>query len=146
MSEMSTALEAIFRWMHVFVGIIWIGLLYFFNWVNGPFVAKLDGGTKYRVKEIGLDNDLGRLTKLVPMSKEERGRVLTGVNSPEEFDAKVKKKKQGKSERQKSTEDFAAFLIEHIPPDLFPKVDDFLKAEGARVLLSAFRKAKRATE
>ena len=29
-------LEAIFRWMHVFAGIIWIGHLYFFNWVNGP--------------------------------------------------------------------------------------------------------------
>ena len=35
------ALEAIFRWMHVFAGIIWIGHLYFFNWVNGPLQAKL---------------------------------------------------------------------------------------------------------
>ena len=49
MSEMSTALEAIFRWMHVFVGIIWIARLYFFNWVNGPFAAKLDGATKKTV-------------------------------------------------------------------------------------------------
>jgi uncharacterized membrane protein len=32
--------------MHVFAGITWIGLLYFFNWVNGPFQAKLDGPTK----------------------------------------------------------------------------------------------------
>jgi uncharacterized membrane protein len=32
--------------MHVFVGIIWIGHLYFFNWVNGPLQAKLDGPTK----------------------------------------------------------------------------------------------------
>jgi uncharacterized membrane protein len=40
------ALEAIFRWMHVFAGIIWIGHLYFFNWVNGPFQAKIDGPTK----------------------------------------------------------------------------------------------------
>jgi len=39
-------LEALFRWMHVFVGIIWIGHLYFFNWVNGPLAAKLDGPTK----------------------------------------------------------------------------------------------------
>jgi uncharacterized membrane protein len=39
-------LEAIFRWMHVFFGIIWIGHLYFFNWVNGPLQAKLDGPTK----------------------------------------------------------------------------------------------------
>jgi uncharacterized membrane protein len=35
--------------MHVFVGIIWIGHLYFFNWVNGPMVAKLDGPTKKAV-------------------------------------------------------------------------------------------------
>jgi uncharacterized membrane protein len=40
------ALEAIFRWMHVFAGIIWIGHLYFFNWVNGPFQGKIDGPTK----------------------------------------------------------------------------------------------------
>ena len=39
-------LEAIFRWLHVFAGIIWIGHLYFFNWVNGPLQAMLDGPTK----------------------------------------------------------------------------------------------------
>jgi len=39
-------LEAIFRWMHVFAGITWIGHLYFFNWVNGPLQGKLDGPTK----------------------------------------------------------------------------------------------------
>lgn len=39
-------LEAIFRWLHVIAGIIWIGHLYFFNWVNGPLQAKLDGPTK----------------------------------------------------------------------------------------------------
>src|SRR6478672_10847362 len=42
-------LEAIFRWTHVFAGIIWIGHLYFFNWVNGPLQAKLDGPTKKAV-------------------------------------------------------------------------------------------------
>src|SRR6266446_446487 len=40
------ALEAIFRWLHVFAGITWIGHLYFFNWVNGPLQVKLDGPTK----------------------------------------------------------------------------------------------------
>src|SRR5437762_2064191 len=40
------ALEAIFRWMHVFAGIAWIGHLYFFNFVNGPLQGKLDGPTK----------------------------------------------------------------------------------------------------
>jgi uncharacterized membrane protein len=39
-------LEAIFRWLHVFTGIVWIGHLYFFNWVNGPFQTKIDGATK----------------------------------------------------------------------------------------------------
>jgi uncharacterized membrane protein len=35
--------------MHVFAGITWIGHLYFFNWVNGPFTGKLDGPTKKAV-------------------------------------------------------------------------------------------------
>jgi uncharacterized membrane protein len=43
------AFEAIFRWLHVFAGITWIGHLYFFNWVNGPFQAKIDGPTKKAV-------------------------------------------------------------------------------------------------
>jgi uncharacterized membrane protein len=43
---MMGGLEAIFRWLHVFAGIIWIGHLYFFNWVNGPLQGKLDGPTK----------------------------------------------------------------------------------------------------
>ena len=46
---MISGLEAIFRWMHVFVGIIWIGHLYFFNWVNGAMAAQLDGPTKKAV-------------------------------------------------------------------------------------------------
>ena len=39
-------LQLIFRWAHVVAGITWIGLLYFFNFVNGPFQGKLDGATK----------------------------------------------------------------------------------------------------
>ena len=42
-------LEALFRWMHVLAGVIWIGHLYFFNWVNGQMAAKLDGPTKKAV-------------------------------------------------------------------------------------------------
>lgn len=49
METVAPAFEAIFRWMHVFVGIIWIGHLYFFNWVNGAMTAKLDGPTKKAV-------------------------------------------------------------------------------------------------
>jgi len=46
---MSAGLEALLRWMHVLVGILWIGHLYFFNFVNGPTAAKLDGPTKKAV-------------------------------------------------------------------------------------------------
>jgi uncharacterized membrane protein len=40
------ALEVLFRWVHVLAGVIWIGHLYFFNFVNGPFQGKIDGPTK----------------------------------------------------------------------------------------------------
>jgi uncharacterized membrane protein len=42
-------LNALFRWLHIFAGIVWIGMLYFFNWVNGPLAAALDGDTKKKV-------------------------------------------------------------------------------------------------
>ncbi len=42
-------LQALIRWMHVFVGIIWIGHLYYFNWVNGLMAAKLSGDAKKEV-------------------------------------------------------------------------------------------------
>ena len=38
--------EFFFRWLHVFFGIVWIGHLYFFNFVNIPFQGKMDDGTK----------------------------------------------------------------------------------------------------
>ena len=41
--------ESLFRWAHVVAGIIWIGLLYFFNWVNGPFAATLEPECKRKV-------------------------------------------------------------------------------------------------
>lgn len=34
------------RWLHFIFGIIWIGLLYFFNFINGSFTKTLDGPTK----------------------------------------------------------------------------------------------------
>src|SRR6266513_1445623 len=43
---LNTLLNLFFRWAHVVAGITWIGLLYFFNWVNGPFQGKIDGPTK----------------------------------------------------------------------------------------------------
>jgi uncharacterized membrane protein len=42
-------LNALFRWLHIFAGIIWIGMLYFFNFVNGPFAGTMDGETKKKV-------------------------------------------------------------------------------------------------
>jgi uncharacterized membrane protein len=41
--------QALFRWMHILAGVVWIGMLYFFNWVNGPFAATMDGETKKKV-------------------------------------------------------------------------------------------------
>jgi uncharacterized membrane protein len=38
-----------FRWLHVFAGIVWIGHLYFFNYVNVPLQADLDDATKPNV-------------------------------------------------------------------------------------------------
>ena len=34
------------RWIHFLAGIIWIGLLYYFNFVQGPFFAETDAATK----------------------------------------------------------------------------------------------------
>lgn len=41
--------EALTRWLHVAAGILWIGHLYFFNFVNAQFVATLEGDTKGKV-------------------------------------------------------------------------------------------------
>src|SRR3989440_11033401 len=43
---LNTLLNLFFRWAHIVAGITWIGLLYFFNFVNGPFQGKIDGPTK----------------------------------------------------------------------------------------------------
>ena len=42
-------LNILFRWFHVVFGILWIGLLYFFNFVNGPFTKTLDADSKKKV-------------------------------------------------------------------------------------------------
>jgi uncharacterized membrane protein len=47
--EFVDILNSLFRWLHILAGIVWIGMLYFFNWVNGPFAATLDGETKKKV-------------------------------------------------------------------------------------------------
>ena len=42
-------IHPIFKWLHVIAGIMWIGLLYFFNFVNTAFVPTMDSDTKKKV-------------------------------------------------------------------------------------------------
>src|SRR5207244_3261006 len=39
-------IQFLFRWIHFLSGITWIGLLYYFNFVQGPFMAEADAATK----------------------------------------------------------------------------------------------------
>jgi len=38
--------EFILRWIHFLSGITWIGLLYYFNFVQAPFMGEAEAGTK----------------------------------------------------------------------------------------------------
>src|SRR3954463_9207026 len=42
-------LQLVFRWLHVLAGVMWIGHLYFFNFVNGPLAATYDADSKKKV-------------------------------------------------------------------------------------------------
>jgi uncharacterized membrane protein len=42
----SSGVEFLLRWLHFLAGITWIGLLYYFNFVQGPFMAEADATTK----------------------------------------------------------------------------------------------------
>ena len=42
-------LNLVFRWVHVVAGITWIGLLYFFNWINGAVMGALDADSKKKL-------------------------------------------------------------------------------------------------
>lgn len=37
------------RWLHVFFGITWIGILYYFNFIQGAFMAETDANAKSQV-------------------------------------------------------------------------------------------------
>lgn len=41
--------ESLFRWVHIVAGVLWIGHLYFFNFVNSNFVTTMDADTKKKV-------------------------------------------------------------------------------------------------
>ena len=43
------ALALLLRWVHFLAGITWIGLLYFFNLVNVPFMKQVDASMKPKV-------------------------------------------------------------------------------------------------
>ena len=47
------------RWIHFFAGVIWIGLLYYFNFVQTPFFAETAAGqvSAYALHWAGLDGD-----------------------------------------------------------------------------------------
>lgn len=47
--ETTALVNGLVRWGHIISGITWIGLLYFFNFVNVPVQGKLDGPTKKAV-------------------------------------------------------------------------------------------------
>src|SRR3989449_4365056 len=41
--------QIVLRWLHFVAGIIWVGLLYFFNLVNAPAMKALDAATRGKV-------------------------------------------------------------------------------------------------
>src|SRR2546427_12795866 len=43
------ALAILLRWIPLMAGITWVGLLYFFNLVNVPFMKQVDAATKPKV-------------------------------------------------------------------------------------------------
>ncbi len=45
------ALVILLRWVHFLAGITWIGLLYFFNLVNVPFMKSVDTSMKPKIFE-----------------------------------------------------------------------------------------------
>ena len=42
-------ISSLLRWIHIVAGVIWIGHLYFFNFVNAQFTPTMDGDTKKKV-------------------------------------------------------------------------------------------------
>ena len=49
LSDLYSNLHLLMRWLHVLAGIIWVGHLYFFNFVNVPLQAALDDAGKKAV-------------------------------------------------------------------------------------------------
>ncbi len=49
LSDLYSNISILLRWLHVIAGITWLGLLYFFNFVNVPLQAALDDAGKKAV-------------------------------------------------------------------------------------------------
>ena len=49
MNEFLNMLNPVAKWLHIIAGVMWIGLLYFFNFINGHVVATMDPDTKQKV-------------------------------------------------------------------------------------------------
>lgn len=49
LSDLYSNLQILLRWIHVLAGILWIGHLYFFNFVNIPFQGKIGAEVKKTV-------------------------------------------------------------------------------------------------
>ena len=45
----SQATQLILRWFHIIAGIAWVGLLYFFNLINVPFMKQVDAPMKPKI-------------------------------------------------------------------------------------------------
>ncbi len=44
--ELGNLLDYLFRWMHFFAGVTWIGILYYFNFIQTEFFKETDASTK----------------------------------------------------------------------------------------------------
>jgi uncharacterized membrane protein len=49
MDNFLNMLNPVAKWLHIIAGIMWIGLLYFFNFINGHVAATMDADSKKKV-------------------------------------------------------------------------------------------------
>ena len=47
--DVTANVQMVLRWVHFVAGITWLGLLYFFNLVNIPFMKEIEGATRSKV-------------------------------------------------------------------------------------------------
>lgn len=47
--DFTANMQIVLRWVHLIAGITWLGLLYFFNLVNVPFMKEIEGPTRSKV-------------------------------------------------------------------------------------------------